>query len=131
MISSYLSSSSKERLSVSAATLYATCTSWQRLGIYLLDPSGKKINRDTWEVLYADSEELGGDDGNAANVFDLQFTSFWYTQWQEDQPGHPHLLILDLGSEQKIGGMLMLPRQDSPNGRIRDYEMSRNLFKGV
>ncbi len=101
--------------------------------LYLLDPSGKKIDRDNWKVLYADSEELGGDDGNAANVFDLQFTSFWHTQWQSAQPGHPHLLILDLGEEQKITGMEILPRQDSPNGRIKDFEIyvSRKPFKGL
>ena len=101
--------------------------------LYLLDPSGKKLDRDNWKVLYADSEELGGDDGNAANVFDLQFTSFWHTQWQSAQPGHPHLLILDLGKEQKIAAMEILPRQDSPNGRIKDYEIyvSRKPFKGL
>lgn len=101
--------------------------------IYLLDPFGKKISRKQWKVLYADSEELGSDDGNAANVFDLQFTSFWHTRWRSAQPGHPHLLILDLGKEAKIAGMMYLPRQDSPNGRIRDYEIyvSRKPFKGV
>jgi beta-galactosidase len=101
--------------------------------ICLLDPSGKKINRDHWKVLYADSEELGGDDGNATNVFDLQFTSFWHTQWMGAQPAHPHLLILDLGAAKRITGMEMLPRQDSPNGRIKDYRVfvSRKLFKGV
>ncbi len=101
--------------------------------IYLLDPAGKKINRDKWKVLYADSEELGGDDGNANNVFDLQFTSFWHTQWMGEQPAHPHLLILDLGSEKQITGMEMLPRQDSPNGRIKEYRLyvSKNPFKGI
>lgn len=101
--------------------------------IYLLDPSGKKLPREGWKVLYADSEELGGDDGSAANVFDLQFTSFWHTQWQGAHPGHPHLLILDLGEEQRVAGMEILPRQDSPNGRIKDYRiyLSRRPFKGV
>ncbi len=101
--------------------------------IYLLDPSGKKISRKQWKVLYADSEELGGDDGNASNVFDLQFTSFWHTQWMSAQPGHPHLLILDLGKEEKIAGMMYLPRQDSPNGRIKEYELfvSRKPFPGL
>jgi beta-galactosidase len=101
--------------------------------ICLLDPAGKKIDRDKWKVLYADSEELGGDDGNAANVFDLQSTSFWHTQWQGAQPSHPHLLILDLGSIQKIAGMEILPRQDSPNGRIKGYRIyaGPKPFKGT
>jgi len=100
---------------------------------FIFTVTGKKLDRDNWKVLYADSEELGGDDGSAAHVFDLQFTSFWHTQWQSAQPGHPHLLILDLGKEQKIAAMEILPRQDSPNGRIKDYEIyvSRKPFKGL
>ena len=89
----------------------------------LLDEQGKKISRSNWKVVYADSEELQSDDGKADNVFDLQFTSIWHTQWSDAAPKHPHQLVIDLGSARKIGGISYLPRQDSKNGRIKDYRL--------
>jgi beta-galactosidase len=74
-------------------------------------------------VFYADSEEVEGDDGKADNVFDLQSTTFWHTQWDGAQPVHPHQLVLDLGSVQTITGIRYLPRQESANGRIKDYRL--------
>ena len=91
--------------------------------IYLLDPDGKELPRTVWKVVYADSEELESDDGSADNVFDLQTTTFWHTQWDGAQPRHPHTLVLDLGSRQTIAGVRCLPRQDSANGRIKDYRI--------
>lgn len=101
--------------------------------IMLLDEKGKEIPRSAWKVLYADSEELEGDDGSAVNVFDLQFTSFWHTEWQDKSPRHPHQLVIDLGRSYRVGGLKLLPRQDGPNGRIKDYRLyfSEKPFKGI
>jgi beta-galactosidase len=74
-------------------------------------------------VVYADSEEVEGDDGRADNVFDLQPTTFWHTQWEGAQPAHPHQLVLDLGGVQTVTGLRYLPRQDSANGRIKNYRL--------
>lgn len=89
----------------------------------LLDEKGKEIPRNNWKVVFADSEELGGEDGKADNVFDLQFTSIWHTQWESASPKHPHQLVIDLGSVKKISGVKYLPRQDNKNGRIKDYHL--------
>ncbi|MBN8850794.1 MAG: hypothetical protein BGO55_30160 [Sphingobacteriales bacterium 50-39] len=101
--------------------------------LYLLDAKGKEIPRNKWKVLYADSEETEGDDGKADNVFDLQSTSIWHTQWQDASPQHPHQLVIDLGSAQAVGGLKYLPRQDSPNGRIKDFRVfvSNAIFPGL
>ncbi|WP_046370646.1 beta-galactosidase [Flavihumibacter petaseus] len=101
--------------------------------LYLLDEQGREIPRTQWKVLYADSEEVDGDDGKADNVFDLQPTSLWHTQWQGNQPKHPHAIVIDLGGSHKVSGLKYLPRQDSPNGRIKDYKvyLSKTLFKGL
>ena len=101
--------------------------------IELLNEKGEEIPRSAWKILYADSEELQGDDGNAANLFDLQFTSIWHTEWQNQTPAHPHQVVIDLGSNYKIRGLKLLPRQDSPNGRIKDYRLyfSKDIFKGM
>ena len=71
--------------------------------------------------------------GKADNVLDLQSTSIWHTQWQDAAPQHPHQLVIDLGSVQTIGGLKYLPRQDSPNGRIKDFRVfvSNAIFTGL
>lgn len=107
-----------EALNSHSADAYTTCAE-----IHVLDAEGKELSRDAWKVVYADSEEVDGDDGNAENVFDLQSTTFWHTQWESGQPKHPHQIVIDLGSAQSIAGMKYLPRQDSANGRIKDYKI--------
>lgn len=101
--------------------------------LYLLDENGKEIPRDKWKVVYADSEETDGDDGKADNVFDLQSTSVWHSQWQSSSPKHPHQLVLDLGAVHTISALKYLPRQDSPNGRIKDFKVyiSKKKFSGL
>jgi beta-galactosidase len=101
--------------------------------LFLLDEKGNEIPRSKWRVLYADSEETGGEDGNAENIFDLQYSSFWHTQWQDASPKHPHQVVIDLGTAYKISGIKILQRQDSKNGRIKDYRLyiSEKKFTGL
>jgi beta-galactosidase len=101
--------------------------------LYLLDEKGKEIPRNKWKVVYADSEEMDSDDGKADNVFDLQSTSVWHTEWKDKSPKHPHQLVIDLGSVVNISGLKYLPRQDGPNGRIKDFKLylSKKNFSGL
>ncbi len=107
-----------EALNSHSGDAFTTCAE-----LHLLDANGKDLPRETWKVVYADSEEVVADDGNAENVFDLQTTTFWHTQWESAQPKHPHQIVLDLGNEQTVAGLRYLPRQDSANGRIKDYRL--------
>jgi len=101
--------------------------------LYLLDENGKELPRNKWKVMYADSEEIQGEDGKADNVFDLQSTSVWHTQWKDSSPKYPHQIVIDLGTVKDISGIKYLPRQDSPNGRIKDFRvyLSQTIFKGL
>ncbi len=107
---------------------YTTCAELELLGA-----DGREIPREDWKVAYADSEEVDADDGRADNVFDLQPTTFWHTQWEGAQPAHPHRLVLDLGKVQTVTGLRYLPRQDSANGRIKDYRVyvQTDAFPGL
>lgn len=107
-----------EALNSQSGDAFTTCAE-----LYLAGAEGQDLPRDAWRVVYADSEEVEGDDGRADNVFDLQPTTCWHTEWEAAQPAHPHQLVLDLGSEQTVAGLRYLPRQDSPNGRIKDYRI--------
>jgi beta-galactosidase len=84
---------------------------------------GKPIARDDWKVVYADSEEMQGDDGNAENVLDGDDSTFWHSEWVDRSPAHPHALVIDFGGNQTIVGVRCLPRQDMPNGRIKHYRI--------
>ena len=101
--------------------------------IILIDDEGKEIPRTNWKIAYADSEELNGDDGDASNVFDLQYTSIWHTEWENKAPKPPHQIVIDLGRPYKVSGVKLLPRQDGANGRIKDYRLFFSLppFKGL
>lgn len=99
----------------------------------LLDENGKQVSRNLWKVVYADSEELKGEDGKSENVFDLQFTSIWHSQWKDNATKHPHQIVIDLGSKTTISGIKMLPRQDIETGRIKDFRvyLANKLFNGL
>jgi len=107
---------------------------WTSLAeIWAYDADGKEIPRTTWKVLYADSEEINGEDGSAANVFDLQPTTIWHTQWSDKNPPHPHTLVIDFGKTVKVASVKLLPRQEGVHGRIKDYRLylSPTPFKGI
>ena len=76
--------------------------------LYLQDTKGKRLSREPWTVKYADSEnEVGNHTGD--KVFDLQESTYWQTQRGTD---FPHLLVIDLGSEQTVKALDYLPRAE-------------------
>jgi beta-galactosidase len=88
-----------------------------------LDAGGKAISRKGWKIVYADSEENFAEGDPADNAIDGKTDTFWHTLWSAPHPSHPHTLVVDIGAEQEIAGVRLLPRQDSPNGRIKDYRL--------
>lgn len=117
-----------EALNAHDNSVYTTLTELELIG-----GDGKRLSRSAWRVLYADSEELTGENGSADNVFDLQPVTFWHTAWSSDKTAHPHQLVLDLGTEQTVLGLRCQPRQDNDHGRIKDYRvyLSPTLFPGL
>jgi lysophospholipase L1-like esterase/PKD repeat protein len=75
-----------------------------------------------WRVSYVDSQELAGENGNAANVFDGDSDSIWVTQWRDAAPRGPHEIQIDVGVARNLCGFRYMPRQGLENGRIADYE---------
>ena len=99
----------------------------------ILDGKGNMIPRETLAVIYADSEELLAESGNAQHVIDSQPTTWWHTEWKDKSPAHPHSLVIDLGKIQKISGFRYLPRPGSLHGRIKKYRIfiKESPFKGL
>ncbi len=88
-----------------------------------LDAAGQPIPRDGWRVVYVDSEETSAEGSQAENALDGDADSFWHSQWSAPHTAHPHTLVIDLGAERELSGLRLLPRQDSANGRIKDYRL--------
>ena len=88
--------------------------------LYLQDVDGHRLSREPWTTKYADSEE---EDGNHTGdkVFDLQESTYWQT---EKGSALPHLLVIDLGSEQTVSALEYLPRaeQNAP-GSMKDFRI--------
>jgi hypothetical protein len=77
----------------------------------------------TLKVVKVDSEETSGEDGKGANAVDGDPNTWWHTKWSDDNPEHPHEIIIELSRACKISGFTYLPRQDEQvNGTIKDYE---------
>ena len=88
--------------------------------IYLQNPGERRISREPWTTKYADSEDENGNH-TGDKVFDLQESTYWQT---EKGASAPHLLVIDLGSEQTISALEYLPRaeQGAPNS-VKDFRI--------
>ena len=88
--------------------------------LYLQGQDGKRLSRESWTTKYANSEEENGNH-TGDKVFDLQESTYWQT---EKSASAPHLLVIDLGSEQTVTALEYLPRaeQGAP-GSIKDFKV--------
>ena len=88
--------------------------------LYLQGADGNRLSREPWTTKYADSEQ---EDGNHTGdkVFDLQESTYWQTERGSDLP---HLLVIDLGSEQTVTALDYLPRaEEGAPGSVKDYRI--------
>ncbi len=88
--------------------------------LYVQGNDGKRLSRDQWDVKYANSENLQGNH-TGDKAFDLQESTYWQT---EKDASAPHLLVIDLGTEQTIKALEYLPRmeQGAP-GSVKEFKV--------
>jgi beta-galactosidase len=88
--------------------------------LYLQGADGKRLSREPWTTKYANSEEENGNH-TGDKVYDLQESTYWQT---EKSASAPHLLVIDLGSEQTVNALEYLPRaeQGAP-GSIKNFKL--------
>ncbi|RYX85524.1 DUF4981 domain-containing protein [bacterium] len=78
------------------------------------------VERTNWTAT-ASSFEKG--EGNLDHLFDGNLNTIWHTQYSAPKATLPHWLVVDMGSEQNVKAVLLTPREDGSNGRIREYEL--------
>jgi beta-galactosidase len=90
----------------------------------LLDPRGQNIPHGQWTIAYVDSEERLKEDGSAMNAIDGQVSDCWRSK-RSDTKSNPqtHCLVIDLGSEQDVGGFRYTPSSSAPISRIENYRV--------
>lgn len=90
----------------------------------ILGKDGKPISRQSWSIVYADSEETIAANNTALNVFDLQESTIWHTAYSETKDRFPHQIVIDLRKEQTITGFEYLPRmEENYPGMIKDFRI--------
>ncbi|NEQ50917.1 MAG: DUF1929 domain-containing protein, partial [Leptolyngbya sp. SIO3F4] len=100
---------------------------WTSLAeLNLLDGNDTLISQANWTLESVNSEELVVSNRPATNAFDGNPNTFWHTEWappgNDNDPRHPHEIVIDLEASYDISGFSYLPRQDaSPNGQVADY----------
>lgn len=88
--------------------------------LYLQGADGKRLSREPWKTKYANSEDEGGNH-LGDKVFDLQESTYWQT---EKGASTPHLLVIDLGSEQTVTALEYLPRaEEGAPGSVKNYKI--------
>ena len=89
--------------------------------VYVTDTKGNRLSREPWTVKYADSEEIHRGNNTADKAFDLQESTYWRTARKAELP---HLMVIDMGSEQTVTGFEYLPRaEEGAPGSIKDYKI--------
>lgn len=89
--------------------------------IYAQDTNGNRIDRNSWAVKYADSENDAAGNHTGDKAFDLQESTYWSTV---GGVALPHLLVIDMGKVQNVGAIEYLPctTQTSVSG-IKGYKI--------
>ena len=87
-------------------------------GVVFAEPRPAKL---AWKAT-ASSSESG--EGDPMHALDSDPATFWHTRWSGEAARPPHRLVVDLGRPTKVGRVLLTPRQDGANGRIRAYEIA-------
>ncbi|HXI57084.1 MAG TPA: galactose oxidase-like domain-containing protein, partial [Polyangia bacterium] len=91
--------------------------------INLLGDGGQTLPRAGWTIS-ADSAEVSGENGAAANAVDGNTVTYWHTKWLGGSPGPPHWFKIDLGAEAVVTGLRYLPRPPGNiNGTIAQYRI--------
>ena len=83
----------------------------------------EKISTIQIKTIFASSEENKAEDTPAANLTDGDPSTFWHTMYSVTMASFPHWVDFDCMEVKSLTGFSYLPRQDSPNGNIKDYEI--------
>ena len=80
-----------------------------------------KIENVPLSVLFCSSQETNGE--GVERIVDNNNSTYWHTMYSVTVAQYPHWVDFDANGTKLMKGFVYVPRQDSPNGRIKDYEI--------
>jgi beta-galactosidase len=87
------------------------------------------INKSSWSLVSVDSNQ-GGNEAKLA--FDNNTSTFWHTAWGDNEPKHPHTIVVDMKKTYQVTAFTYLARQDgNANGMVKAYEVYLSLDKNT
>lgn len=86
------------------------------------------IPRSNYSVNGFDSQETTGETAPATNAIDGNNSTFWHTQWYNSTAPMPHYITIDLGATNQLTTVTYVPRQNSTNGRIKNYKIEVSVL---
>lgn len=89
--------------------------------INLIGADGKPLSKDTWQVIYASTEQTG--EGYADQLIDGNAATYWHSQWQGTVPAFPHRVIIDLGEIQTVKGIKIRQRNPDMAGCVKTFNL--------
>lgn len=78
------------------------------------------IDKSKWRIV-SFSSQTGGEE--AYKAVDSDINTIWHTKWGDNEPHHPHEIVVDMMQTYKVKEFIYQPRKDGENGRIKDYEI--------
>ncbi len=113
--------------------VYTGAFDYKQGGTITAWPDGNKLATSTMtfdkittipiKVVFCSSEENKAEDTPASNLVDGKPNTFWHTMYSVTMANFPHTVDFDCYLSKTLTGFSYLPRQDSPNGNIREYEI--------
>jgi len=88
-------------------------------------PPNSGIAFSKWKLHAVSSEQGGGE--RASNAFDGNPDTIWHTQYEGGTPDYPHSISCDFGGAKTLRGVLIVPRQDMPNGRVKNCVIETSM----
>lgn len=73
----------------------------------------------SWSVVDFDSDEEDGegpDNGFVKYAIDNNINTYWHTAWENDEPGYPHYITVDMGQQQVVSRIEIFNRQGHKDG---------------
>ena len=99
-----------------------TVTAWYKDSPYFkMSMSFDKMESVPLTVAFCSSFEPK--EGEASFLVDGNPSTYWHTMYSVTVANYPHWVDFDASQEKLLKGFVYQPRQDSANGRIKDYEI--------
>ena len=85
--------------------------------------SSSTIARSNYSVHAFDSQETSSETSPATNAIDGSTSTIWHTRYSGTTAPMPHYITINLGAVHNLTSMNYTPRQNSANGRIKNYTL--------